>query len=124
VEDKRYPDAGHDPIASYDSPFMGDFVMLGTLSATAIPAYSELSATPAGVFVGQTALNAVASPLSGIALHAQGNVLIEGTLSATNVDFVGPSVMVEDSGAITNNKFLVINVNGTPYGLRLWDLSI
>lgn len=118
IDDQRYPDAGHDPIASHDSPFLGDFVMQGTLSAMAVPAYSELSSTPAGVFVGETALKAVASPLSATAFLAEGNVLIDGSLN-----FINSNSMVVDSEAITNNKFLIIKVNGTPYGIRLWDLS-
>lgn len=32
--DPRFPDSGHDPIASPDSPFQGDFVLNGTLSAS------------------------------------------------------------------------------------------
>jgi hypothetical protein len=36
IEDARYPDAAHDPIASYDSPFQGDFILNGTLSANDI----------------------------------------------------------------------------------------
>jgi hypothetical protein len=34
VNDPRYPDAAHDPIASPESPFQGDFVLQGSLSAT------------------------------------------------------------------------------------------
>jgi len=32
--DPRFPDSGHDPIASPDAPFQGDFVVQGVLSAT------------------------------------------------------------------------------------------
>ena len=32
--DPRFPDSSHDPIASPDSPFQGDFVLNGTLSAS------------------------------------------------------------------------------------------
>lgn len=31
VGDPRYPDAANDPIASYTSPFLGDFVLSGNL---------------------------------------------------------------------------------------------
>jgi hypothetical protein len=31
IGDSKYPDASHDPIASYDSPFLGDFVTEGGL---------------------------------------------------------------------------------------------
>jgi hypothetical protein len=33
IEDARYPDASHDPIASHESPFLGDFILQGSLSA-------------------------------------------------------------------------------------------
>lgn len=32
--DPRYPDSAHDPIASPDHPFQGDFVIQGMLSAS------------------------------------------------------------------------------------------
>ena len=47
IEDARYPDASHDPIASHDSPFQGDFVLNGTLSAVNI-AFTSASVTPGG----------------------------------------------------------------------------
>ena len=34
--DPRYPDSSHDPIASPDSPFLGAFVLQGTLSANSL----------------------------------------------------------------------------------------
>jgi hypothetical protein len=34
INDPRYPDAAHDPIASQESPFLGDFVLQGGLSAS------------------------------------------------------------------------------------------
>jgi hypothetical protein len=47
VNDPRYPDASHDPIASHDSPFQGDFVLNGTLSANDL-AFTNASITPGG----------------------------------------------------------------------------
>jgi len=47
VNDPRYPDASHDPIASHDSPFQGDFVLNGTLSADSL-AFTSASVTPGG----------------------------------------------------------------------------
>ena len=42
--DARYPDASYDPIASYDSPFQGDFVLNGNLSiSTTFTTTSALS---------------------------------------------------------------------------------
>jgi hypothetical protein len=34
INDTRYPDSGHDPIASSDSPFQGSFFLNGSLSAS------------------------------------------------------------------------------------------
>jgi len=34
ANDPRYPDSAHDPIASPDAPFQGDFVVQATVSAT------------------------------------------------------------------------------------------
>ena len=47
INDPRYPDSSHDPIASHDSPFQGDFVLNGTLSANNI-AFRSASVTPGG----------------------------------------------------------------------------
>jgi len=51
IEDARYPDASHDPIASHDSPFQGDFVLNGTLSANNI-AFTDASVTPGKTLTG------------------------------------------------------------------------
>ena len=55
INDPRYPDATHDPIASPDSPFQGDFVLNGTLSADNI-AFANASVTP-----GETLTSSVSS---------------------------------------------------------------
>jgi hypothetical protein len=34
INDPNYPDASHDPIASPESPFQGDFILQGGLSAS------------------------------------------------------------------------------------------
>lgn len=122
TEDPRYPDAGHDPIASPDSPFLGDFVMLGTLSATGTPRFSEYIAKPAGVFTADETALVAQAPLSGIAFLSQGNVKILGDLSAANVFLNGVSTP-NPSTATTAGTFLVININDVPYGIRLWNLT-
>jgi hypothetical protein len=38
INDPRYPDAAHDPIASPESPFQGTFVVAGGLSAVMLSA--------------------------------------------------------------------------------------
>ena len=55
ILDARYPDASHDPIASPDSPFQGDFVLNGTLSADNI-AFANAFVTP-----GETLTSSVSS---------------------------------------------------------------
>lgn len=114
TQDPRYPDAGHDPIASYDSPFLGDFVLNGTLSAVASLENSETN-TPAGVFV--------TSP-SGtpIALQAKGDVLVEGNLSASNISFTGNVINTYASPVTASGEFLELTINGALYGIRLWNL--
>lgn len=69
------PDAGHDPIASPENPFLGDFVLYGALSASA-----PLSAVAGSFYSGNTAL-LVTSPQT--ALLARGAVKIEGDLTVT-----------------------------------------
>lgn len=121
IDDPRYPDAGHDPIASQDSPFLGDFVMFGTLSARATPMFNEGIEGVAGIFESATmGLEAIA-PLSGIALKSSGNALITGNLSASNLYLIDVPEL-NPIQATTTGKFLVINVNGAPYGIRLWNL--
>jgi hypothetical protein len=52
--DPRYPDSAHDPIASPDHPFQGDFVIQGMLSASGGLISTNLSATNVS-FVGVSA---------------------------------------------------------------------
>jgi len=122
IDDVRYPDAGHDPIASYDSPFLGEFIMHGTLSATATPGFSDVLGLPAGVFIGEEmGLKAVA-PLTGIAALIDGNLKVLGDLSAANV-FLDGVTEINPVQATTTGRFLVVNINSVPYGIRLWNLS-
>lgn len=115
IVDPRYPDASHDPIASPDSPFLGDFVMMGTLSAYSSPAYSTGS-KPAGVFLRNPAGTEVA-------LQTLGNADIQGTLSAENVSFTGNVLNTYQTPVTATGLFLEVNINGTLRGIRLWQLS-
>jgi len=130
--DPRYPDSGYDPIASPESPFMGPFVMIGTLSATGIPAFSELSATPGGVFAGYPlALQAVAVSGSniGTAINASGNIIannnltVAGNITAANVYFTGTVIQSYSTPITTTGEFLTINVNGSTRLIRLWNFQ-
>jgi hypothetical protein len=122
IDDVRYPDAGHDPIASYDSPFLGEFVMMGTLSATAVPGFSDIQGTPAGVFIADEVALKASAPSTGIAALIDGNIKILGNLSAANV-FLDGVTEITPTEATTTGRFLVLNINSVPYGIRLWNLS-
>jgi hypothetical protein len=52
TNDPRYPDAAHDPIASPEAPFQGDFVVQGSISALGdVQFRGVLSFTDPGSFV-------------------------------------------------------------------------
>ena len=91
----QFPDSGHDPIASPDSPFLGEFILQGALSANA-----TLSSF-AGRFINQKADIVLATPeyaISGIGytylsgnagvvgdINIEGNVNINGDANLNNV---------------------------------------
>lgn len=126
TSDPRYPDSGHDPIASPDSPFMGPFVMVGTLSAVAgIPGYSNIPAGPAGSFTNYPVAiqaTAVSGTNVGTALQATGNITVTGNVSAANVFFTGNVVSIPGSTPVqSTGEFLTVNVNGSTRLIRLWN---
>ena len=124
TRDPRYPDAAHDPIASPDFPFMGDFVLNGTLSATSGLAFSEIEVKPAGVFTGDDiALYAESTKINGIAIETKGDVNVVGTLSADDFIFKNGNTLVNPITATFDDRYLVININGVSYGLQLWNLG-
>jgi hypothetical protein len=91
----QFPDSGHDPIASSDSPFLGEFILQGALSANA-----TLSSF-AGRFINQKTDIVLATPeyaISGIGytylsgnagvvgdINIEGNVNINGNANLNNV---------------------------------------
>ncbi len=97
----NWSDAARDPIASHDTPFLGDFVMMGTLSAISSSLYSSNSAL-AGSFVGE--------------------VGITSNLSADNITFTGTVISTPLAPITSSGKFLKIRIGSTAYGIRLWDL--
>jgi hypothetical protein len=123
INDPRYPDSSHDPIASPESPFLGDFFMIGSLSATAVPILlsPSLSSKPAGMFYGETYGIRAMSP-NGIAVEAIGDVIVTGDLSANKVSFTNSIVNTTYTAATATGQFLVLNINGQPQGIRLWQL--
>ena len=112
IIDPRYPDASHDPIASPDSPFLGDFMLMGSISAVASPEYST-GYKPAGIFT---------SSGTPVALQSVGNTDVQGTLSAQNIAFTGNVVNTYQQPVTATGIFLEVNVNGILQGLRLWKL--
>jgi hypothetical protein len=131
--DPRYPDSGHDPIASPDSPFLGAFVLNGTLSASGLPNFSQITSTPAGVFTSYpTAIQAVAVSGNNIgnALEVTGNITgtgslsLQGSVSAANVVFTGLVSNTYDNVPLqSTGEFLTLNVNGVDKLIRLWSLQ-
>lgn len=114
ITDPRYPDASHDPIASADSPFLGDFTMLGTLSAIGSSQYSTVSGQPAAVFIPGQGTN--------IAVQAYGDIISTGNLSVASVVLTNTTINTTYTSATASGQFLVVNINGSSLGIRLWNL--
>lgn len=61
--DLRYPDSSHDPIASPEAPFQGDFILQGSLSASQGIISNVLSASNI-TFVGVSASATFPTPVT------------------------------------------------------------
>jgi hypothetical protein len=122
TNDPRYPDAGHDPIASPESPFLGDFVMLGQLSAT-----QEDSTKFAASFTNSGGGVGVNIETFGTALLAKGDVNIIGNLFASNINFTGEVLTTLNAPVTAGNEFLIVQFTNPTTGqtsqkaIRLWD---
>ena len=125
TDDPRYPDAGSDPIASYSSPFLGNFVMLGSLSASVYQYSSDAVNYPAGFFTGyRYGIRAIARPdYDGIAVDAIGHASVTGTLSAGNMFFTGNVLKTYNTPVTATGDFLELVVNGQLKAIRLWNVS-
>jgi len=93
--DPRYPDASHDPIASPDSPFLGDFVMSGTLSALPLDE-------------------------NGTAIRAEG-IISAKTIATDEISFTGDVITTFSDPVTATGEFLIIKIQGEQRGIRLWD---
>jgi hypothetical protein len=151
IDDPRYPDASHDPIASPDSPFLGPFVLIGPLSGYAIPSENvlenfDLSAAPPAASFYAPAVSAIAIQAEGSVnitgdldiggtitaggsldiggtITAGGDITTSGTLFAANISFQGSSVISTFQTPLTaNGDFLLLTVNGQQRALRLWSI--
>ena len=84
------PDAGHDPIASQQQPFLGEFVLSGSLSATA-----PLSAFAAFLYSNNTALCAFAGT-RGALIHSEGYLGAEIlSTKSTAISAYAPKIAIE-----------------------------
>lgn len=118
VNDPRYPDASHDPIASPDSPFLGPFVMYGTLSSIGVapntgPYNAGTDEVVAGVFI--------APATSAVAIRAEGSIVATGSLSATGIVITGNVVDTYDTPMTATGEFLQIQAEGLTRYIRLWN---
>jgi hypothetical protein len=123
VQDPRYPDAGGDPIASYTSPFLGNFVMLGSLSASVYLYSEELRNSPAAYFNGYNyGIRSIVWD-GGTAIEGFGNANITGILSAANITYTGNVIKSYNTPLTATGEFLEFIVNGEPRAIRLWQIS-
>jgi hypothetical protein len=129
VYDPRYPDAAHDPIASADSPFIGPFSLIGTLSATGQQVINQLPSAPAAVFNGyptSVIVNAISGTNTGVAIQATGDIVVYGRILSSNSEG-GNSVSLTNNTQTfttpvsTTGEFLLLTVNGEQRAIRLWN---
>jgi len=116
TNDPNLPDSSHDPIASPDSPFQGDFVMQGSLSA------SQTSLRPTAVFSGPNI--GVIAASENISLSANKNVIVDNILQADQIQFNKIRALGqtrEFGGQVVNTGlFLEITVENQNYFIPLW----
>jgi len=106
------PDAGHDPIASPEQPFYGDFVLKGALSCVASP-----SAVAGYFYSDNTALCAIAGQ-TGQYIYSYGDIGLEVYSSqSTAITAYGPYY-----GANIRSNVFGINVYGGQYGVNTSSL--
>lgn len=114
INDPRYPDASHDPIASPDSPFLGPFVLSGSLSANS-------NNGPAGVFSAPN-ISATAVAVYG-SLFTTGTIQTSGVVSVSELAFTGNVLNSYTVPLITTGEFLQLTINGVTRYIRLWDFA-
>jgi len=101
-----HPDSSQDPIASYDSPFMGDFVLDGCLYS------AGLNGTAKSVGVTLSSDN--------IALHAIGDVNIHGNVSVKDLTIT--SIQEESQFIVSTDAQYDLSLNTQKYDVKVWDL--
>ena len=103
--DTRLPDSAHDPIASPDSPFLGDFVLKGALSANA-----QLSAF-AGNFLNAGPAVLLATPTHSVS--GVGSVYLSGVTNIIGNTNIDGDLVVENNFRANAGE---IDTNLTVYG--------
>ena len=109
------PDAGHDPIASKDQPFLGEFVLNGSLSCVA-----PLSSFAGYFYSTNNAISAISDNL-GISVFSD-NLALRATSSKTAIQAFGTNTgIIVDSPNVaitaTSNTGTAINAIGNNFGL-------
>jgi hypothetical protein len=113
------PDAGHDPIASPDQPFLGDFVINGALSAIAPLSASagfftsnfyglcSIGGDTGGAFSGGN--YGVNSYSPNVAINSTGDILA-GSFQSSNSGII---INAQTEGLIVNSQYEAINAYGS-----------
>jgi hypothetical protein len=103
------PDAGSDPIASYDNPFLGDFVLQGGLSAI-VPSNSAYGA----VFFGASGQGIVGinTATPNVELTVYGSISASNTIFVNSLAFTASSTHIP-SGSIIGSVLALDSNNNT-----------
>lgn len=101
-----YPDTSLDPIASYESPFQGDFVLDGCLLSQGLKGTSKS--------VGVTLSS------DDIALHAIGDVNIHGNLSVKDITIT--NIQQDPQYLISTGSQYDLSLNTKKYDPKVWDI--
>jgi len=101
------PDTGHDPIASREQPFRGDFILCGALSANA-----ALSAFAGYFYSSYTTLCAFAGT-RGAYIHSEGPMGIE----VYSAQYTALSALAPTVGVITGSGNIALSAFGNNIGI-------
>lgn len=105
--DTDFPDSGHDPIASPDSPFQGDFVLNGGLSASQDSTFANVNIAGNVVSEGRVTVN---------------NIVDATEIRTSTIRVLSPSRSF--GGTTTHSgKYLTVNIDGQDFYIPLWKAS-
>lgn len=112
VSSQAYPDSAHDPIASYDNPYQGDFVCDGKIVSSDENLNFNFKHSNLALLVSS----------DNIAISATGDALFNGNLSANSITFNKDNF--KSANFITTSsvsKYWIVYIDNKPYGVRLWN---